>query len=122
MMCVERMIYLFGFKKKIKYADIDKPDTIIGKGVNMEAARINSTESIRINGVYKGNVDINGSLVLGEGASIKGDVTATYFLVAGEVIGNVSADTLHLSVTSKLTGDVQARSLIIDQGAQLEGR
>lgn len=112
------------FKKAVvNTTDLDAPSTVIGKGVYLEAARMTGQESVRIDGIYKGNVEIEGSLVLGDSGSITGDVRSTYFLVAGEVNGNISCGTqLHFASTSKVFGDVQSSSLIVDEGAQVSGR
>jgi cytoskeletal protein CcmA (bactofilin family) len=112
------------FSKKVSTVnDLDSPSTVIGKGVYIEAARMTGDESVRIDGIYKGNIEINGSLVLGDSGSITGDIHATYFLAAGEVNGNISCDTqLHFASTCKVSGDVQAASLVVDEGAQVSGR
>lgn len=112
------------FTKKVNIAeDLDTPSTIIGKGVHLESARMTGEESVRIDGIFKGNIEINGSLVLGDSGSIIGDIHASYFLVAGEVNGNITCDTqLHFASTSRVMGDVQAASLVVDEGAQVSGR
>lgn len=111
------------FKKAAAENKLDYPDTIIGKGVYIEGARLKGDESVRIDGSFKGNVEIDGSLVLGDSGQITGDVRASYFLVAGEVNGNITCDTqLHFASSAKIFGDVQARSIIIDEGAQVSGR
>jgi len=110
-------------KKSIPAADPDSPTTIIGKGAYLEAARLTGQESVRIDGIFKGNIDIEGSLVLGDTGSITGNVTADYFLVAGEVNGNIKCHTqLHFASTAKTTGDVHASSLIVDEGSRVSGR
>ncbi|MCL2577727.1 MAG: polymer-forming cytoskeletal protein [Defluviitaleaceae bacterium] len=116
---------MFFFKKPsaVEELNLDSPSTVIGKGMYIEAARMVGDESVRIDGIYKGNIEVNGSLVLGDNGSVTGDVQATYFLVAGEVNGNISCDTqLHFASSSKITGDVQAASLVVDEGAQVSGR
>jgi len=111
------------FKKPLGSAQLDSPGTIIGKGVYLEAARMTGHETIRIEGMYKGSIDVEGSLVLGEGGSITGNVNADYFLVAGEVIGNIKCTTqLHFASTAKIEGDVQTASLIMDEGSHVSGR
>jgi cytoskeletal protein CcmA (bactofilin family) len=111
------------FKKPAAVNDLDTPSTIIGEGVYLEAARMKGHESVRIDGIFKGNIEIDGSLVLGDSGAITGDVRATYFLVAGEVNGNIACSTqLHFASTSKVVGDVQANSLVVDEGAQVSGR
>jgi cytoskeletal protein CcmA (bactofilin family) len=114
---------MFFSKKAAAVNDLDTPSTVIGKGVYIEAARMTGDESVRIDGIYKGNIEINGSLVLGDSGSVTGDIHASYFLVAGEVNGNIACDTqLHFASTSKVSGDVQAASLVVDEGAQVSGR
>ncbi|MCL2048115.1 MAG: polymer-forming cytoskeletal protein [Defluviitaleaceae bacterium] len=111
------------FKKNEELSSLDSPTTIIGEGVYLEAAQMKGHESVRIDGVFKGNVEVDGSLVLGDCGSITGDVRATYFLAAGEINGNISCETqLHFASTCKVNGDVQASSLVIDEGAQVSGR
>jgi len=114
---------MFFLKKGDPVNDLDAPSTIIGKGVYIEAARMTGNESVRIDGIFKGNIEIDGSLVLGDSGSITGDVHASYFLAAGEINGDVVCDTqLHFASTCKVSGDVQASSLIVDEGAQVSGR
>ncbi|MCL1884820.1 MAG: polymer-forming cytoskeletal protein [Defluviitaleaceae bacterium] len=111
------------FKKAAVVSDLDTPSTVIGRDVYLEAARMKGTESVRIDGIFKGNIEIDGSLVLGDSGSVTGDIRSSYFLVAGEVNGNISCATqLHFASTSKVVGDVQASSLIVDEGAQVSGR
>lgn len=110
-------------KKSVVAAKIDTPGTVIGKDVQIEAVRLTGQESVRIEGTYKGFVDLEGSLVLGESGSITGDVRANYFLVAGEVDGDIYCSTqLHLVSTAKVIGNIQAPSLIVDEGSQVTGR
>jgi len=114
---------MFFKKTPVAAAELDSPNTVIGKDVYIEAICLTGQESIRIEGVYKGLIDLEGSLVLAEGGSISGDVSANYFLVAGEVNGNIQCDTqLHLVSTAKVLGDIQTPSVIIDEGSHVSGR
>ena len=111
------------FFKKVATQELNAPNTVIGEGVYLEAARMSGQESVRIDGVYKGKIEIDGSLVLGDSGSVTGDVSASYFLVAGEMLGNIECHTqLHFAATARVTGDVHAQSLIVDEGSQVTGR
>jgi len=113
---------IFSKKNTVPIAELDSPNTVIGKGIYLEAVRMSGPESIRIDGIYKGAIEIEGSLVLGDSGSIVGDVSAHYFMVAGEVTGNIKCTTqLHLTPTAKVHGDIQASSLIVDEGSQVSG-
>ena len=108
--------------KKSSMNPIDAPNTILGQGVVLEAARLSGNESVRIDGEYRGNIDIEGSLVLGETGSVVGDIIAKYIVIAGNVNGNIHCDTmLHFAPTARVTGDIEAQSLIVDEGSQISG-
>ena len=111
------------FFKKVAKQELNAPNTVIGEGMYLEAGRLTGQESVRIDGVYKGSIEIDGSLVLGDSGSIIGNVEASYFLIAGEMIGNVKCHTqLHFASTAKVSGDIEAQSLIVDEGSQISGR
>jgi len=111
------------FFKKVATQELNAPNTVIGEGMYLEAVRMTGQESVRIDGIYKGSIEIDGSLVLGDSGSVTGDVQASYFLVAGEMQGNIKCHTqLHFASTARVMGDVHAQSLIVDEGSQVTGR
>ena len=111
------------FFKKVAEQALNAPNTVIGEGMSLEAVRMTGAESVRIDGTYKGNLELDGSLVLGDSGVIQGNVEASYFLVAGEITGNIKCHTqLHFASTAKVTGDIEAQSLIVDEGSQVTGR
>jgi len=111
------------FFKKVATQELNAPNTVIGEGMYLEAVRMTGQESVRIDGIYKGAIEIDGSLVLGDSGSVTGDVQASYFLVAGEMQGNIKCHTqLHFASTARVIGDVHAQSLIVDEGSQVTGR
>jgi len=111
------------FFKKVAEQALNAPNTVIGEGMSIEAIRMTGAESVRIDGTYKGNLELDGSLVLGDSGVIQGNVDASYFLVAGEITGNIKCHTqLHFASTAKVVGDIEAQSLIVDEGSQVTGR
>lgn len=109
--------------KKNTVAQLDAPNTVIGSGALLEAARLSGNESVRIDGEFRGNIDINGSLVLGDSGSVTGDIAAKYIVVAGTINGNISCESmLHFASTARIVGDIQTQSLIVDEGCQISGR
>ena len=111
------------WKKKEEKINFDNPSTIIGRGLYLEAAAMTGAESVRIEGAYKGLININGPLVLGEEGSISGDVQALDCVIAGEVNGNIdSMGALHFTKSAKVTGDINATSLVVEAGSQVIGR
>ena len=87
---------------------------------------------LRINGdlVCSGDVQVDGwvegdiqsrNIVIGEGATVHGALSAENVRICGVVKGEIKADTVVLEKTAKVTGDVMHKSLTIEEGAQLEG-
>ena len=109
------------FSKKT-HGSSDAPGTIVGKGAVLEAARMSGQESVRIDGEYRGEIDIDADLVLGDTSIITGDIHARYIVVAGRVNGNITCDTvLHFASTAQVYGNITAQNLIMDEGSQVRG-
>ena len=113
---------MFGGKKTAA-PQVEAPNTIIGKGITLESALLTGKESVRIDGVFYGDVDLDGSLILGDTGTIEGKVHAKYIVLAGVVRGNIECDTvLHVSPTARVNGDIKTNAIIVDEGGQLNGR
>jgi len=50
--------------KKTAVQEANAPNTVIGEGMYLEAVRMTGQESVRIESVYKGAIENDGSLVL----------------------------------------------------------
>jgi cytoskeletal protein CcmA (bactofilin family) len=80
--------------------------------------------SLRIDGNFSGQViSPNGTLVVSTGAIIsEAVINVAVAKINGAVEGQVNAGEVVLGRTAKVTGDVSAESLIIEDGALLNGR
>ena len=87
---------------------------------------------LRINGdlICSGDVQVDGwiegdiqsrTIVIGEGATVHGALSAESVRICGQVKGAIKADAVVLEKTAKVTGDVLHKSLAIEEGAQIEG-
>ena len=111
------------FSKKTNAAALHRFGTIIGQGITLEAVTLTGAESVRIDGVYNGNIDIEGTLVLGETGTVNGRVQAGGIVVAGQLNGDVlCGSVLHLTPGALVNGDVTAVSMVVDEGGRLNGR
>lgn len=107
--------------KKAK-AGFDRPTTIICKDTKIETTKLTSTSNVQISGQFIGDMDVSASLVIGETGIVKGNIKAEFVLLAGEVHGNIDVtNQLHITQTARVEGDVIAGTVIIDEGAHLEG-
>ena len=84
---------------------------------------IESDGTIRVDGRLEGSVRRAAIVVLGNGASIKGNITAREVLVGGTVEGNIdAADRIELQPSAVVTGDIDAGAILIREGGIIRGR
>ena len=96
-------------------------DTLVSENTEVKGD-ITSKGVIRIDGKVTGSINVQGDLFIGGTALIKGDITASNIHIAGNVEGNIfSSGVLKLLVTSKLTGDIQVKSFVCEEGSLFEG-
>ncbi len=108
------------FKKKKKQIS-GKVDTIVGKDTLLEGT-IKGTGTIRLDGKFEGNIDIEGNLIIGESADVKGEIKAQNMFLAGRLSGTVEIyNKLELCSSGRLYGDVKTNNLIIQEGGLVEG-
>lgn len=101
----------------------DLPSTLIGEKIILDVNTLTGTESIRVDGTIRGNVDIEDALTVGETGNIIGNITAKSVTIAGSVVGNINSNsTIHITSTAKIVGDIRAIDIIVDEGAKLKGK
>lgn len=77
---------------------------------------------IRILGTFEGKVTCGGTIELGESARCKATVEAVRVVVEGQVEGEISArETIELKAKAVVRGDINAESLVVQDGARLIG-
>jgi cytoskeletal protein CcmA (bactofilin family) len=76
-----------------------------------------------IEGLCEGNMECTQSLELGETGRLNADAMSGHkMILAGEVVGNVNCGgQLHLMASAKVTGNIRARSIVIEEGAIFNG-
>lgn len=96
--------------------------TLIGRGTELQGD-FTAKGSVRIDGKVNGNVTVGGSLILGAGALVSGDVNAASVLIGGEVVGNINAkEKTELTSTAKVIGDITTGVIVIDEHAVFQGK
>ncbi|UCH12854.1 MAG: polymer-forming cytoskeletal protein [Candidatus Omnitrophota bacterium] len=79
--------------------------------------------NLRINGKFEGSLNTRGNLTIGGNAVVNADIEGDDITVAGTVNGNINAKTrLKIIAPAKVTGDVRAPILSIQEGAILQGK
>ena len=93
----------------------------LGKDTEFEG-KLTFHGTIRIDGHFKGEISADGSLIVGEGAMIEANMHISYILISGEIHGNIIADDrIEIHPAGKVFGDIQAPTVVIDEGGIFEG-
>lgn len=93
--------------------------SIISADVVM-TGNINSSGEIQFDGSLDGDIKA-GSLIIGDKASVKGEVICETVTVRGRVEGAIRAKSVSLAATSHIQGDILHSSLSVETGAHFEG-
>ena len=81
---------------------------------------INSAGEVQFDGTLDGDIKA-GSLIIGEKASVKGEVICELVTVRGRVEGAIRAKSVSLASTAHIEGDILHSSLSVETGAHFEG-
>lgn len=94
---------------------------LVAKGTRIEG-QFASAENTRIDGEVKGEIKCDKKLVTGEGSAVEGKIWAAEAVFMGKISGDVViTGAVQLSSTANLTGTLTAKTLMVDEGAQLNG-
>jgi cytoskeletal protein CcmA (bactofilin family) len=98
-----------------------KIETVIGPNCRMNGV-LQSDGGIRIEGVFDGQIQTTGNLVVAETAKVVAEIQAYNVVVSGSLKGNVTANRVEITETGKLWGDLNVNSLLLNEGAYLRGQ
>ncbi|MEY3927121.1 MAG: hypothetical protein RJA97_128 [Bacteroidota bacterium] len=83
---------------------------------------IQSPVDIRVDGLIKGNVRIQGKLVVGPTGSVEGEVVAAEASIAGKLRGSLEVKGLTtLAQTAQVQAELYTGQISIEAGAQFSG-
>jgi cytoskeletal protein CcmA (bactofilin family) len=84
---------------------------------------LNSEGDMRIDGTVKGYISSKARLVLGGTSRVEGDIKAVNLELSGEVNGNIFVtELLTIKASAKINGDIVSTKLIIEAGAEFNGK
>ena len=75
---------------------------------------------IQIEGIVEGDIRAH-TLVVGESATVKGEVIAEEVIVHGRVTGRLRGLKVRLSTSARCEGDIIHKTIAIESGAHFEG-
>ena len=96
--------------------------SIIGTGVEIDG-NLKSNGSIRIDGKITGNITSRQDIIFGKRAEIKGEILGENITIGGSINGKIaSTGKIIMEESAVVKGDLNAKILIINEGAHFEGR
>ena len=96
-------------------------ETIIGEDAVI-SGEITLKGGAIISGKIVGNIKTDGTIRITRAGTVDGDIVAGEATVGGILNGNLRADRVTLRTDSKVNGDILYKQLMIEEGANFEGR
>jgi cytoskeletal protein CcmA (bactofilin family) len=79
-------------------------------------------DTMRIDGRFNGKITSKNELIVGESATIEGDLHVGRIAISGTVIGKVVADQkVEIHRSGRVYSDIETPTLIIEEGAVFQG-
>ncbi|NEY92089.1 bactofilin family protein [Tabrizicola oligotrophica] len=82
---------------------------------------IRSSGSVELLGEVEGTIQAQ-SLIIGGDGLMSGDISADTVEIKGRLSGQIASQSLTLRAAAQVTGNVAYSTLVIESGAQIEGR
>ena len=91
------------------------------QGVKLEG-KLEATGTFRIDSAMKGTLSSDDTLVLGEHATVEGDIHGNFVVIAGRFDGVIHArGRVEIKPNAIVTGEVHSPCLVIEPGAIFDG-
>ncbi len=93
----------------------------LGKGSEFEG-KLTFEGAVRIDGRFQGEIFSKGTLIIGQNADIKAEISVSSVVVQGKVVGNIAApNCVELHAPAHLKGNIVTPCLYIEKGVVFEG-
>ncbi|WP_319560895.1 polymer-forming cytoskeletal protein [Marispirochaeta sp.] len=101
---------------------LEIPTTTLGNATSF-SGDLNFETSLRIEGRYSGKIESPGTLHIAPGAKVEADITVGAVVVAGTVIGNITASQrLEIEATGTVIGNIATPKLKVAEGVSFRGK
>ncbi|MGE4552444.1 MAG: polymer-forming cytoskeletal protein [Desulfovibrionaceae bacterium] len=100
----------------------DEINAFLGAGTNYQG-KLHFQGSVRIDGNFSGEVESDGTLVVGKEANVEGTLRVGELVLSGKLTGEVVAGrkvVLHKS--ADLQGNLSTPVIVVEEGAVLDGQ
>lgn len=101
--------------------ELSNISNIIGKETSLDG-NIASSGNIRVEGKVSGDVVAKEKFVLGDEATVSGNVVARSAEIGGKIEGNIEiSEVLTLKPSAIINGDILTNKLVVEPGATFNG-
>lgn len=102
-------------------ASLEGDETVIGAGAAIDGT-VRSERSIRVRGSVQGEIECSQRVVVDEEARVQARIVAEHVTILGEVNGAIECSgRVEIASTGRVIGEVTAGTLVIQEGAVVEG-
>src|SRR5438067_13519145 len=96
-------------------------NALLGKGSAFEG-KLLFEGTVRIDGKFTGEIVSTDTLIIGEGAEVKGQVQVGSLVVVGDYSGDAKASkSIELKAPAKVRGTLTTASIVIERGVFFDG-
>ncbi len=100
----------------------ETPGALIDKGAEC-SGKFRFASDVRIDGSLEGELDCKGTLVIGASGRVDAQIRAENVIIHGEANGDIVAQSqITLQKDARVKGDMRTAGIVIEPGAQVEGR
>ncbi|MGB8542553.1 MAG: polymer-forming cytoskeletal protein [Candidatus Acidiferrales bacterium] len=93
----------------------------LDRGVKLEG-KLESTGTFRIDSAMKGTLVSEETLILGEHATVEGEIDGNFVIIAGRFDGIIRAKArVEIQTKAIVTGEIHAPCILIEPGAVFDG-
>jgi len=99
----------------------EKIVTFLGNDTEFDG-KLTFPGTTRMEGIFKGEISSDGSLIVGEKAMLEANIHVSYIIITGEIRGEIIADKrIDIREPGKVYGNIQAPTVVMGEGAIFEG-
>jgi len=99
----------------------DKISAFLGPDTAFEG-KLSFQGGVRIDGRFKGEIQTEGSLIVGQSGEIEADIKASRVLIGGAVRGDIVAEEkIEILCPAKVFGNIEASIVTMEEGVIFEG-
>jgi cytoskeletal protein CcmA (bactofilin family) len=104
-------------------SSLDAGKSVISNDLRIigQSLRIISRGTLQVDGEVEGDVG-GAEIIIGEEGRVTGTVAAERVIVRGQISGVIRAMTVALQSSARVEGDIHHMSLVIEEGAEFDGR